>query len=45
MNRVDLENFAILESGAVDEVKRTDALFHALAEQAAHPKGVGAGKP
>jgi LmbE family N-acetylglucosaminyl deacetylase len=45
MNRVDRENFAILESGAADEVKRTDALFHALAEQAAHPKGVGAGKP
>ncbi len=49
MNGADREEFVILESGdstgAADESARTDALFHALAEQAAHPKGVGAGKP
>jgi len=53
MNRADREEFVILESGtskdaaneSADEAARTDALFHELAEQAAHPKGVGAGKP
>jgi hypothetical protein len=53
MNGADREEFAILESGvadsaakdtakkAADEAARADALFHALAEQAPHPKGVG----
>jgi LmbE family N-acetylglucosaminyl deacetylase len=45
MNGADREEFVILESGvgnkAADEAARTDALFHALGEQAAHPKGVG----
>jgi LmbE family N-acetylglucosaminyl deacetylase len=45
MNRADREEFVILESGAADETARTDALFHALAEQASHPKGVAACKP
>lgn len=40
LNRADREEFAILESGATDETARTEALFHALAERAAHPKGV-----
>jgi N-acetylglucosamine malate deacetylase 2 len=43
MNRADREQFAILEDGASDEASRADALFKALAEQAAHPKGVAAG--
>jgi N-acetylglucosamine malate deacetylase 2 len=49
MNGADREEFVILESGvaneAADEAARTDALFHRLAEQAAHPRGVGVGKP
>ncbi len=40
VNRADRENFAILESGAADEVARTDALFRALELQAPHPRGV-----
>ncbi len=50
VNRADQEDFVILESGAedgvtnnaADEVGRASALFHALGEQAAHPKGVSA---
>jgi hypothetical protein len=45
MNRADREEFVILESGAAQEPARTQALFHALGEQAAHPKGVGVCKP
>jgi len=53
MNGADREEFVILESGvankaadvAADEAARTYALFHALGEQAAHPKGVGASRP
>jgi hypothetical protein len=45
VNRADREEFVILESGAADETARTEALFHAMAEQAAHPKGVGVCKP
>jgi len=45
MNRADHEDFAILESGAADEVARADALFHALALHAPNPKGVSASKP
>jgi LmbE family N-acetylglucosaminyl deacetylase len=45
MNRADREEFVILESGASDEAARTDALFHALASQAANPHGVAAAKP
>jgi LmbE family N-acetylglucosaminyl deacetylase len=45
MNGADREEFVILESGAADEAAdeaaSTDALFHTLGEQAAHPKGVG----
>jgi LmbE family N-acetylglucosaminyl deacetylase len=45
MNRADREDFVILESGAAQEAARTGTLFRALAEQAAHPKGVAASKP
>ncbi len=53
LNRADREEFVILESGAADgvtnnaadEAGRTSALFQALGEQAAHPKGMGACKP
>lgn len=49
MNRADREDFVILESGAAEkaaeEAASTKALFHALAEQAAHPWGVGVAKP
>ncbi len=45
MNRADREEFVVLESGAAQEPVRTQALFHALAEQAAHPWGVGVAKP
>ncbi len=49
VNRADREEFVILESGATDgatnnaadEVGRASALFRALGEHAAHPKGVG----
>jgi LmbE family N-acetylglucosaminyl deacetylase len=40
VNRADREEFVILQSGATDETSRTHALFHALAESAAHPRGV-----
>ena len=42
LNRGDREEFAVLESSAADEPARADALFKALAEKAAHPKGVPA---
>jgi N-acetylglucosamine malate deacetylase 2 len=42
LNRADREEFVILESGTTDETARTDALFKALSERAAHPKGVAA---
>ena len=45
VNRVDREEFVILQSGAKDETPRTNTLFHALAESAAHPRGVGASHP
>ena len=57
MNRADREEFVILESGAAggaadeaadgaaDDEGRARGLFHALAEQAAHPKGVSASRP
>jgi LmbE family N-acetylglucosaminyl deacetylase len=45
LNRGDREEFAILESGASDETARTEKLFHALADQAAHPKSVTAMRP
>jgi LmbE family N-acetylglucosaminyl deacetylase len=49
MNRADREDFVILKSGAAEkaaeEAARTQKLFHALAEQAVHPKGVAASKP
>ncbi len=53
MNRADREEFVVLESGAADrpadgaadEAGRARGLFHALAEQAAHPKGLAACKP
>ncbi len=41
VNRADREEFVVLESGAADEAARTDSLFHSLAEQAGHPKGLG----
>ena len=41
-NRADLEEFAVLESGAADASARADALFKALAAQAAHPKALSA---
>lgn len=41
VNRADREEFVILESGAADEMGRASALFQALGEQAARPKGVG----
>jgi N-acetylglucosamine malate deacetylase 2 len=48
MNRADREEFVILESGAADgaadEAERARRLFHALAEQAAHPRGVGSSR-
>jgi LmbE family N-acetylglucosaminyl deacetylase len=40
VNRVDHEEFVILESGASDERGRASTLFHALTEQATHPRGV-----
>lgn len=40
VNGADREEFVILESGAADETGRADALFHALAAQAGHPRGV-----
>ncbi len=47
VNRADREEFVILESGAADraadEPGRTNALFQALGEQAAHPKRVARG--
>jgi LmbE family N-acetylglucosaminyl deacetylase len=53
MNRADREQFVILESGVAgnaagsvtQEAARTGTLFRALAEQAAHPKGVATSKP
>jgi LmbE family N-acetylglucosaminyl deacetylase len=45
VNRADREEFVILQSGSQDESLRTNALFHALAERAAHPGGVTAGEP
>ena len=42
VNRSDREDFVILESGATDETARADGLFHAIAAQAAHPRGVAA---
>jgi len=45
LNRADREEFVILESGVGDEVGRAKQLFHALAEQAPHPKGLAAPKP
>jgi LmbE family N-acetylglucosaminyl deacetylase len=45
LNRGDREIFAILESNAADETARADALFHALAEKAPHPKGVEPNRP
>jgi hypothetical protein len=52
-NRADREEFVILESGAgsraaretANESARTRRLFHALAEQAPHPRALAAGKP
>jgi LmbE family N-acetylglucosaminyl deacetylase len=44
-NRTDLEEFAVLESGATDEAVRADSLFKALAAQAAHPKTLKAITP
>jgi LmbE family N-acetylglucosaminyl deacetylase len=37
MSAADHEEFVILESGAESETARAEALFHALAERAAHP--------
>jgi LmbE family N-acetylglucosaminyl deacetylase len=52
MNRADREEFVVLESGAAEETSdavadqaRARGLFHAIAEQAAHPKGLAACKP
>jgi len=53
VNRSDREEFVILESGtgdkaaegAAEEAARTQRLFRALGEQAAHPWGVAASKP
>ena len=52
MNRADREEFVVLESATASEAAdkaadeaRTRELFHALAEQAAHPKGLAACKP
>jgi len=57
MNRADREEFVILESGAANrmtdgasdrpasDAERARGLFRALAEQAAHPKGLAACKP
>ena len=53
VNRSDREEFVILESGTGDkaaegageEAARTQRLFRALGEQAAHPWGVAASKP
>ncbi|MGB8846830.1 MAG: hypothetical protein WCC73_14185, partial [Terracidiphilus sp.] len=52
MNRADREEFVVLESAtpseaadkAADEA-RASGLFHAIAEQSAHPKGLAACKP
>jgi len=42
VNRADREQFVILQNGSTDESTRTEALFRALAEQAAHPKSLAA---
>jgi LmbE family N-acetylglucosaminyl deacetylase len=42
VNRADREEFVILESGANDEITRTDGLFKTLAAHAAHVRGVAA---
>ena len=41
VGRSDREEFVVLESGAEAETTRTDALFRALAAQAAHPRSMG----
>jgi len=49
MNRADWEQFVVLESGSADTASRSRELFHALAVEAEHPRGVSpagsAGKP
>jgi len=52
MNRADREEFVVLESAAADEADRAkdddvraQKLFHALAEQAAHPKTAAVSVP
>jgi LmbE family N-acetylglucosaminyl deacetylase len=45
VNRSDREDFVVLESGATDEPARANALFQALAGQAAHPRGVAENGP
>ncbi len=52
MNRADREEFVVLESATTSEAAdkatdeaRTSELFHAIAEQAAHPKALAACKP
>jgi hypothetical protein len=40
VGRSDREEFVVIESGAEAETTRTDALFHALAAQAARPKSM-----
>jgi LmbE family N-acetylglucosaminyl deacetylase len=45
LNRADREDFVVLESGSIDAIPRTSALFHALAERAPHPHGVGTSRP
>ena len=52
MNRADREEFVVLEGATASEAAdkaadeaRASGLFHAIAEQAAHPKGLAACKP
>ncbi|MGC2210697.1 MAG: PIG-L family deacetylase [Candidatus Korobacteraceae bacterium] len=52
MNRADREEFVVLESATASEAAdkaadeaRARGLFHAIAEQATHPKGLAACKP
>ncbi|HVJ04391.1 MAG TPA: PIG-L family deacetylase [Candidatus Saccharimonadales bacterium] len=40
VNRIDHENFVVLESGATDETARATSLFRALSDHATHPPGV-----